>query len=217
MSTLLKDGAEIQPFAWREETLAPPTEPSKSSDLIALEHEVSHLRRLLRESAEGRAEAVERARALARADAEALHKRADAEALDVLRGGVASAIEEMKARVLQEQTLALLLAQVALEKVFGDAPDFRELVARAIHHQVKALRRESIVSVHVSAEDFRDESALTAIATALGGEQVNVVQDAGLASGDCRINLRLGHIELSISEHWQRLQDEFRRLAGGAQ
>jgi flagellar biosynthesis/type III secretory pathway protein FliH len=74
-----------------------------------------------------------------------------------------------------------------------------------------------VLRVGVSAKDFGDDSALSAIATALGGERVNIVQDPDLASGDCLIDLRLGQIELSIPKHWQLLQDELRRLASAGE
>lgn len=211
--TLIKRGHDVQRLAWRSGLAQPLQAPARDPRLGALEHEVDELRRLLAESLEERGKAIEAARTEARKDADAEHKRADADALTALRKGVASAAEKVEAHFLKEQTLALLLAQVALERVFGEAPDFQGLVTRAIRAQLHALRRGSVLTVRVSADDFGDEDALTELAATLGAGGINIAHDPGLSSGECHIDLRLGQVELSISQHWQSLQVELRRLA----
>ena len=208
---LIKRGTDVQRLAWRAGHAA--SQPTRDPALAALEQEVRELRRLLAESVEDRAEAVQAARTQARKDAELAHKRADADGLAALEKGVTSAVEKIEAHVLKEHALALLLTQAALERVFGDAPDLQDLVTRAIRVQTDALRRGSVLSVRVSVDDFGDEGALAALGATLGGGGINIVHDPGLTSGECHIDLRLGQIELSISEHWGSLQDALRRLA----
>lgn len=210
--TLIKRGHEVQRLAWRNGLAQPMRTSARDPLLVALEHEVDELKRLLAESLDERGKAIEAASTKARKDAEAEHKRADADALTALKKGVASAAEKVEAHFLKEQTLALLLAQVALERVFGEAADFQDLVTRAMRVQLHALRRGSVLSIRVSADDFGDEDALAELAATLG-DGINIAHDPGLSSGECHIDLRLGQVELSISQHWQSLQDELRRLA----
>lgn len=216
MSALIKHGHDMAPLAWRTNAASTKSEPNEDPKVTALEQEVNHLRRQLDESGKERVKAIEDARAQAKKEADAAHKRADADALAALKEGIATALAEMKTHVLQEQALALLLTRVALERVFADASDFQGLIERAIRLQLATLRRESVLRVCVSSNDFSDEIALAAISEAIGNG-VNVVQDATLASGDCQIDLRLGQVELSISKHWQALQDELHRLVAASE
>jgi type III secretion protein L len=101
--------------------------------------------------------------------------------------------------------LAAMLAQSALAKLFGDAPDLADLVARTVRARVQALGRESVVAIRVSEQDFGDEAAREALRSIVAVGATTIVLDPELDRGDCRLDLRLGLIDLGVTSQWREL------------
>lgn len=190
---------------------APPLAPIDPM-MFALQAEISELKHALAEAEASQKKAIEAARDQGRKEVKDTYARDDAEALAALEAGLAKAMAGVGERIDNLDSLALLLCETALQKVFADAADYQGLVARAIRLQVAELRRETVLLVAVSAADFPDTDALLALETRVGIGGVDIAQDLLLPPGACRIDLRLGHIELSVAEHWDALQEHLRAL-----
>lgn len=146
------------------------------------------------ESAYGEGEAAGREAGRAEADARR------AEALERLKENADRAVGALEERLLATDRLAALLARNCLDKLFGASTGRAELVQDLIRHQLDALRQETIVEIHVSAEDF-DPAEAAAAAPAC----TTIVSDA-LASGDCTIRLQLGALDIGLGQQWQALR-----------
>lgn len=107
--------------------------------------------------------------------------------------------------------LAVMIARSALAKLVAESDDLGNLVTRQIALRIAALRRDSIVAIRVSTDDFADDAALAALAATVRSGAVEIVADPALAAGDCRIDLLLGHMDLGVRAQWREL-DAF--LAG---
>ncbi len=118
-----------------------------------------------------------------------------------------AALDIWRGRVGELDVLAAMLARGALAKVFSPHADMADLVVRAISAKVGQLRAESIVTVRVSSADFAEPSAV--VAAAGGGE---IILDSRLKSGECRIDLRLGEVDLTIDGLARELNDFFQSL-----
>jgi flagellar biosynthesis/type III secretory pathway protein FliH len=117
------------------------------------------------------------------------------------------ALDIWRARLSELDILAAMLAQGAIAKVFSPHADLADLVARAIGAKVAQLRAESVVAIRVSNEDFEEPSAI--VAAARGAE---IICDPLLKSGECRIDLRLGEVDLTIDGLAGELDGFFRSL-----
>jgi flagellar assembly protein FliH len=188
--------------------------PFRDPELLALERKAQDLARQLEETRANLSSQVEAARAEARREAALAHRRDDAKTVEMLEGAVKASLQRLEERLAGIDAFALLMSETALEKVFAGAQDYRDLMSRAIRRQVNQLRSETGLGVMVSQSDFPDETSLHRLSAALGGKNLSVSRDAKLARGECRIDLRLGRIELSLPEHWEKLQAMLRSLPG---
>jgi flagellar biosynthesis/type III secretory pathway protein FliH len=221
MTSLIKnsdwlDTSEVRPVDWggpsgirtdaslRQSPINPAT--------ARLENEIETLRKDLA-AAEARhkqdiANKVEQARQEA-ADA---HRRRDEDMLAAFSQALGKASTDALGRLGEAERLALLLCETVLNKLFADASNQKDCLFRAIRRQVEQLRTELIVAVRVSTADFPAPGDLKELRRVLRG-QFDIRQDEGLAAGSCRIDLRLGHIDLSLPAYWTALRAELQRLA----
>ena len=195
-------------------------------ELLELREEQAYLRRLLEQQS---------------ADIEDLRKQADeafhkgeaqgrdagrreaedqgAKSLVLLESGIERALVTLVDALSGLERLAPLLARQALASVFGESDHRAELVGAIVHQQMKAVEARGILHIEVSATDFSDEAALTALADSLGSYDTKVYAYSALKSGDCRIKLRLGTLEVGLDQQWGRLQSMLEKLSeldGGA-
>lgn len=212
MSGLIKGGAahSVRPFLDRAEL---PPAPVRDPRLEALERENDELRAALAALRVESEQAVKAARAEGERQGKAAADDASEKQLARLAKGVDSAVGHLQARLEDLDDLAPALARAALAKLFDDGGDHARFVSGAIARQMRLLRRESLVAVRVSARDFTDEQALAALGAEAGTGSVRVVADADLASGECRIDLQLGHIDIGSATQWARLADFLDELA----
>ncbi|MEA3063635.1 MAG: flagellar assembly protein FliH [Sphingomonadales bacterium] len=213
MSGLIKGGAahKVRPFL---DPAVLPLSPPGDPRLEALARENDELRAALA----AQQTASEQAVAAARADGEC-RGRADAgEGIDkrlaLLDKGVEAAASKWQKRLTDLDELAPALARAALGKLFDDKGDHSRFVAALIANQLRLLRRESVLAIRVSALDFEDEQALAGLAAEAGSGSVRIVTDADLESGECRIDLQLGHIDVGAKTQWAQLAAFLDELAG---
>lgn len=172
------------------------TEPSPSTEspeLEALRAECGRLSEALAAAGhradEAIAAALEQGRADARAD--------DAKKLASLGEALGRASVVWRDRLASLDGLAAQLVGASVSKIFGDWDEGAELVIRAVRARLKILRREAVVAVQVSAADFPDQAALEATAEQVGSPGCRLLIDPDLSAGDCRIDLKLGAVDVA--------------------
>lgn len=212
--TVLKAGASVVP-ARRLTRTVDSVVPSPTERALALARdEIAMLEAALAENAEQSCSAV----AAARRDGEAAARAAVADARDARLAALDTAVAAARARWDETlggmETLAALIARAALGRIVVECDDLAALVTRQIAHRIATLRRESIVALRVSTDDFADDAALDALAQDSGG--IEVIADPALGPGDCRIDLQLGHIDLGVPAQWGALDALLGQLGGEA-
>jgi flagellar biosynthesis/type III secretory pathway protein FliH len=178
---------------------------------------IAELERLQRQRAEDEA-AAKRAVAVAREEGRqeglAQAERREADGIAALRQGLERARADLGERLGALDRLAPELARAALARMFADGEDRSGLVEAMIARQLAALRRSSVIAIHLSPEDFPDADALAALADGLGAEGVRVEIDRALRAGASRIECRLGQIDLDMDTQWQALSALLAEMAG---
>jgi flagellar assembly protein FliH len=135
-----------------------------------------------------------------------------AEALALVGKGVDAALGRMRKELRGLEPLAALLAEKSLSMMIGDAGRHGELVGSLLRVQLAKLEAEAILRVEVSVENFADSEALHALALPSG---VELSATEKLKSGECRIRLMLGTLEVGIPQQWARLSAALNELAPG--
>jgi flagellar biosynthesis/type III secretory pathway protein FliH len=126
--------------------------------------------------------------------------------------GKATAI--FAAQLARSEEMAALIANAALSRLFDDPDDQAERVVSAIRRQVRELRRDTVLAIHVSADDFPTEESQGSAACAVGG--FVLVADADLPAGGCVIKLKLGELDLGLDTQWSTLSEMLLTSAGVA-
>lgn len=106
------------------------------------------------------------------------------------------------------EKLAPILARDAVAKLFAPEADMADLVVRAVTARIARLRAGSVVALRASPEDFVDAALLAPTA----GRHATVTLDPLLKSGEARIDLSLGGIDLSIERLASELDAFLRSL-----
>lgn len=104
------------------------------------------------------------------------------------------------------ERLAALLASVCLERMLLASDERAAIVAALIGGQVALLAAGAVLGIQVSSEDFAAPEALERLAAGLPGPACEIVASSALASGDCRIALRLGALEVGLDQQWGSLR-----------
>ena len=66
-------------------------------------------------------------------------------------------------------------------------------------------KRSSPTARLVSARDFADETALAALGAEANTGSVRLLADGDLESGECRIDLQLGHVDIGAGTQWAQV------------
>ncbi len=214
MSTIIKGAAgpsgEVATVQWSalEERAVTTAEDPRIGELEARIHNST---RALEDARTRHERALSAARLEAKREAEEAHRRDDAEALALLNAGIEAALESARRQIAELEDLALILCEIALENAFGQRDDYRERTSRAIERQLAGLREDLVLSVAVSAKDFPDDAALSALGARLGS--VILASEPFLGAGEARFDLSLGRIELSLPEYWSALKARLASMA----
>lgn len=212
MSGLIKGGAahSVRPFL--DPATLPPV-PSADPRLEALERENEELRAALAAQRKAAEEAVAAARTEGERQGKAAAEDAADKRLQLLGKGVETAVAAWEKRLADLDDLAPPLARAALAKLFDESEDHSRFVGGLIARQLRLLRRDSVVAIRVSARDFQDEQALSGLGAEAATGSIRILADADLASGGCRIDLQLGHIDIGTKTQWSQLSAFLDRLA----
>lgn len=130
-------------------------------------------------------------------------------ALERLEEGLDQALEQSRDALISLQDLAVYLAREAMAKVFGETSRFGEAVTEILEHQLAKLEGEAVQGVTVSAEDFADAEALARLSGGLSRPSISVIASPDLKPGGCQIALRLGVLDVGMSQQWSRLSAIF--------
>jgi flagellar assembly protein FliH len=193
----------VQRFVLSDLRVAGPA--AADSELEAAEAEIRRLEQALDDARAVAADAEAAAHAAGRREALAEAADVDDRRLEMLEREVAAVRDTLEERLDGAERLAALLARTALAKLVEPSADLSELVVRSIARQMRDVRRETIVAIRVSAADFADEAALAAIAARTGAGPVQLLADPELGRGACRMDLRLGHVDLGVGARWGEL------------
>jgi flagellar biosynthesis/type III secretory pathway protein FliH len=142
-----------------------------------------------------------------RADAEDEFEDSREEALETLRTGVQDASARFEVALKDMEALAILIAVEAVDKLCGDAEQFRAMLVSAVATQVRQTDRASLISVTASRADFPDTREVAALAETLGMNPSQLIVQDDLDPGDCRINLGVGALELGLRSSWDKMKD----------
>jgi len=125
---------------------------------------------------------------------------AEAKHLEALASGIRDAVQSWQTRLSGWDALSAELARAGLAKLFSEWEVEARFVSRTVARKLAGLRREAIVAIRVSRQDFSDDDALDALSLEIDGARLALVADPELPPGGCRIDLRLGHVELGMRE-----------------
>lgn len=215
MTTIVKSDAGLDaPLEWMRST--PPPEPQLVEDPLVLElrAEIERLERALDDAARDNEVRIKKAREETKAEAQALFVADEAARTSAVENAVRSLFDQLKDALGEVEALALVMSKGALASVFEESSDLQERVARSIERQLKLVRRDGIVSISVSPADF-SESALVSLNRRLDLSLVTVCADTALASGESRLSLELGDIEISLPRYWRELELALSDAAAG--
>lgn len=204
MSGLIKGGAADSVRSFLGPAVLPPA-PIPDPRIEALEREIEELRAAMTAQRLESEQAVKAARAEGERQGRAAAGDASDKQLALLGKGVDRAIARWEAGLSDLDGLAPSLARAALGKLFDEGEEQKSFVAGAISRQIRRLRRESLIAIRVSARDFADETALAALGAEAGTGSVRLIADGDLASGECRIDLQLGHIDVGAATQWAQV------------
>lgn len=136
-----------------------------------------------------------------------------AESLAALDAGIQRAVGRFGDEMAGCERLAAALAVEAVGKLLGDPGERSEMLHGMIRTQLAALETESVVGVLVSADDFPDAAELSRLEASIRRPGILVCTSDELESGDCRIRLVLGTVEIGIGQQWGALGATLRQLA----
>lgn len=138
-----------------------------------------------------------------------------ADQLECLANGLAQAQARWRAELDSLDLLAPQLARAALARLFAGSDAQDERVTAMIARRVQDLRRGSVVAVRVSAADFGDADVVAALPETIGLGEVRASIDSRLDAGQCRIELKLGALDLDLAGQWRKLADLLDTMGDG--
>lgn len=216
-STEATGGLRVRPLGTAAPEAAPPRIDAEKAQLLAdidrlsedVEAGESRIHRLELELAQ----AFEAGRAAGFAAGVKEGDTLRADSLALLGTGIEAALTRFGQDLTALESLSVLLVREALAKLIGEESDRQSLVTALLLHQLKAVEANSVVRLEVSRADFPDASALIALSDRSEVPLIQVVAESGLASGDCRIRLALGTLEVGLDQQWGELSNLLADLA----
>jgi flagellar biosynthesis/type III secretory pathway protein FliH len=141
-----------------------------------------------------------------RAAAEKAFKTDWEASVQVLKEGVTSAREALARALEGFETLALLVAIEAVDKLTGNPEHYRKMLTDSIAERARELKTAGIISITVSRSDFPNVHEIAALEALLGatGEKLHVSDD--LYPGECRFALTLGKADVNLNRHWDKMK-----------
>lgn len=214
--------SNIRPLHAGAASPAPPRKTVKPSDTrtAALQLELQQARQTLEDKDAEIAKLLEAIES-AYKDGESDGRKAAREAaederetlLAALDDAANKAVEAMRVDMASLERLAVLLAIESLNKILGEPGAFADIAPRLIQNQMARLDPLSVVRMQVSPADFPDDARLAALAAGIGHPGLEIIAADDLKSGDCRINLVLGTLDVGLNQQWGQLRAVLEDLA----
>ena len=205
MSALIKSGvgSAIRSYASREPLveMRPPVADPREAECRALRAEIERLNGALRAARADADQTILDAQEKGRRAGIAEAATCEAARLEALQEALNAAVGDFGARLEILDGLAPALVRAALAKLFNDPQQWAVMSEEMLARQLRQLRRSSIIVIRVSGEDFSDKSQVEALA--VGEARVEIDND--LRAGVCRIECKLGQIDLDVREQWSTL------------
>jgi len=132
----------------------------------------------------------------------------DASKLELIAEAAEQALAGWNERLKSIEGAAVALSASILERVFGEESDRTQATTSALRRTMADLEAASVIRVRVSPEDFADEDQLAALCD----ERTATVIDGDLKSGECVIDLKLGHIDVGPMAQWRGVRRYLERL-----
>ena len=132
-----------------------------------------------------------------------------------LEAGIDKAQAEFADALAGLERLAPVLAHEALATLLGKADERPQLVAAVVRNQVQTLDMRAVLQIEVSASDFPDDDALAALEGRLGSLGPIIHASVSLKSGECRIRLKLGTLDIGLDRQWTELAGLLRDMTEG--
>ena len=102
-----------------------------------------------------------------------------------------------------------------LASLMDDSSVYEGVLQAMLTRQLGQLQSQGSVRVEFSTADFPDEDALDRLRQRLDRTNVAVVRSDRLKSGDCRIQLVLGGLEVGVGQQWGALSALLLELSEG--
>jgi type III secretion protein L len=213
MTTVIKSAAidglnRVQPFGGGA---IPPVSQAVLPREMLLEARIAELEGELRAQSEALPKALSKARE--EGARQALEKRSEAEALALkaLKEALSAAQQIWSARLESWESLSIRIARAVLGQVFADGDQRAQQILSAIGARMQRLEAGSALRISVSPNDFGDPEQLARAAEEITGH-VELVSDPKLKSGDCIIDLKLGHVDVGLDAQWTRISELLERV-----
>jgi flagellar biosynthesis/type III secretory pathway protein FliH len=218
MSALIKSSDEAHGFVIRKLGIAVvASAASKQATPVHIENPLAaEIRRLLALLEEREAEIEGHADALTKALTEgeeagrlAMEAEIDddrAASLALLGEGIEVAKAKLSQVLENAESIALMVAQIALDKMFGEPEARKAAAADLIRHQFRQIGFDSFVAIEVSRADYPNTSEVAELAASISvaSDRVNVSDD--LEAGSCRMRLQLGTLEIGLDHQWKSIR-----------
>lgn len=206
MSGLIKSGAglSVRNFAIATAAVADDRKPSpdpRDARIRQLDAEIAELRDSLANAARTSKKAADTAYENGVAAGLVKAENSEIGRIKAIETGFDDAVHRFDAALATLEWLAPKLARSALGKMFGAVEDWGPMVDAILSRQLATLRRASVVSIWVSAEDFADPGTVTAIAAG----KLCAAIDPDLPAGSARIQCTLGQIDLNAPAQWEAI------------
>jgi flagellar biosynthesis/type III secretory pathway protein FliH len=131
---------------------------------------------------------------------------ADRETLvESLEAAVDRSLALLERELSSMERLAVVVASESLEKILEAPGAFAEMATQIIRKQLGRLDKAAIVRIEVSATDFIDADR-NALSSQIGAPTAEIRLCDDLASGDCRIRMALGTLDIGLNQQWSQLK-----------
>jgi type III secretion protein L len=140
-----------------------------------------------------------------------------AKALELLGKGIEEAREALADGRERMEALALLIARNALDKLFGDDRERKAAIGDLVMRQLSTIERQMLLQIEVSRLDFPDTGELAALAHELGLAAQYISADSDLPAGACRMQLRVGTLDVGVDQQWGAIRGLLDELVATAE
>ena len=182
-------------------------------EVLALTNENARLSAELRQLREDTDKALETVREEAYQQAILDFQRDERAVQEMLAAHLDEVFGVFRSRIDRWESLSLAIAQTALSKIVQAPELYDQLLSGLIGFQIDQVRRDSILMVRVSPQDFPETESISRLVTGLEAGTLKIVSDERVRRGGCVLSLRIGEVESALDLKWAALVALFETLA----